>query len=320
MLTAAQRPIRATGIGASEISAVLEMNPYRGPIDVWLEKTGRAEGGPEDDTISETTIGHHLEAFALALYSKRTGHKLFRPKVTLRHPEHEHMLASPDALGRHDDLGAEAKIVGWRMAHHWAGDTLPDYVDLQARQNMAVTGRAAWDVVALIGGTDVRIHRVERDLDIEAMLAESCEGFWRDHVANDVPPPVQDPSERRRYLLTRYPGSEATTTRWTPDPTVAAAVGRIRELDEVAKELEAERDELADLVAEIIGGDYGIEGPWGKALWYPTAGPVRWKELAEKLAGGVVPPAVIEEHRGKGTRTFRVYGPKKSSTRKARTR
>lgn len=310
MLTAAQREIRATGIGASEVSAVLEMNPYRGPIDVWLEKTGRVEGG---DTGSDAIdLGHHLEAFALALYTKRTGVKLFRPKTTLRHASFEHMLASPDALARHEDLGAEAKIVGWRMAHHWAGDTLPDYVDLQARQNMAVTGRSAWDVVAIIGGTDVRVHRVERDPDIEAMLGEAIEGFWTDHVANDVPPPVQDPDERRRYLLTRYPGSEATRTRWTTDELVAGAVEQIRDLDAQVKALEAEREELADAVCELVGADYGLEGPWGKALWFPTAGPVRWKEIAEKLAGGVVPPALIEEHRGARSRTFRVYGPKKA--------
>lgn len=315
MLTAAQREIRATGIGASEVSAVLEMNPYRGPIDVWLEKTGRVEKSADEEAgpIRETTIGHHLEAFALALYTKRTGVKLFRPKVSLRHPSFEHMLASPDAFARYENGGAEAKIVGWRMAHHWAGDTLPDYVRLQGLQNMAVTGRDWWDVVALIGGTDVRIHRIERDPEAEAMLGEAIEDFWTSHVANDVPPPVTDPEERRRYLLQRYPGSEATKTRWTTDATIAGAIEQIRALDAAAKELDGERAELADALCEIIGADYGIETPQGKALWFPSAGSVRWKEIAEKLAGGVVPPAMIEEHRGEPSRTFRVYGPKKKA-------
>ncbi len=228
------------------------------------------------------------------------------------------MLASPDALGRHEDIGAEAKVVGWRMAHHWAEDTLPDYVRLQCLQNMAVTGRAAWDVVALIGGTDLRVHRVERDPDVEAMLVETIETFWRDHVVTGRPPPVQDPEERRRYLRTRYPSATARC-RLVNDQTIAEAAARIREIKVETKALEAEKEELTDGLCEVIGDDYGIEGAWGKALWYPVPGRVAWKELAEELAGGVVPPALLEKHRGEPGRTAALYEPKKSTTRKRRT-
>lgn len=316
-LTKEQIEIRRTGIGASEISAIAEMNPYRGPIDTWLEKTGRA--APHEET-ERGEVGHHLEAFALALYTKRTGNKLFRPKVTLRHPEHEHMLASPDALGRHDDLGAEAKIVGWRMAHHWADDTVPDYVRLQCLQNMAVTGRSRWDVVALHGGTDLRVYRIERDHDTEAALAEMIELFWADYVVPDRPPPVQDPEQRRRYLRTRYPGSEATRCRLVGDAVIAGAAARLRELDDELDDLKAERAELTDALCAIVGDDYGIEGHWGKFLWYPVRGAPAWKDIAEELAGGAVSTDIIERHRGEASRTARLYEPKKNLlTRKRRT-
>lgn len=317
MLTAAQREIRATGIGASEVAALVGMSPYRAAIDIWLDKTGRATGSNDN---AETGIGHHLEAFALSLYTKRTGHKLFRPKLTLRHPEHPHVLASPDALGRHDDLGAEAKIVGSRMAHHWANDTLPDYVRVQALQNMAVTGRARWDVVALIGGTDLRVHVVERDEATQGMLCEAVESFWADHVQADVPPPVEAPEERRRYLLTRYPGSEAQRCRVMNDPIIAAAAERLRAIKQEVAELDEEELELQDALAEIIGDDRGIEGTWGKALWYPRAGAVSWKDVAEDLAGGAVPPGVLEKHRGEKTRVFSLYDPKVPKLLKGRRR
>lgn len=317
MLTPEQKEIRATGIGASEVAAILRMYPYRGPIDVWLEKTGRAEAREETTAIS---VGTALEAFALALYSRRTGHKLYRPKVTMRHPVHAHVLASPDALGRRDDLGAEVKVVGARMAHHWSNDTIPDYVRLQAVQNMAVTGRAAWDVVALIGGTDLRVHRVERDEATEALLCEAIETFWTEHVERDMPPPVEAPEERRRYLLARYPGSETQRCRRIEEPFVAEAAQRIRELGAEIAALDAEKTALEDALCELIGDDRGIEGRWGKALWYPQQGPVSWKSVAEDLAGGVVPPDVLEKHRGEKTRVFRLYDPKTPKLLKGRRR
>lgn len=317
-LTKEQLAIRRTGVGASEVAEVVELHPYRGPIDVWLRKTGRAL---EEETSDAGAVGHMLEAFALALYTRRTGIKVQRQKVTLRHPVHEHMLASPDALGRTEDLGAEAKIVGWRMAHHWADDSVPDYVRLQAVQNMAVTGRSRWDVVALIGGTDLRVFTITRDPDMEALLAESIELFWADHVVRDVPPPVRDPEERRRYLRTRYPGSEATRTRLVNDPVVAAAADRLRELDEAAADIERQKRELTDGLCELVGDDYGIEGGWGKFLWYPTRGAPAWKAIAEELAGGAVSTDIIERHRGEPSRTPRLYEPKKTfiTTRKRRT-
>ena len=316
MLSAEQLEIRRTGIGASEVSELLELNPYRGPIDLWLAKTGRA--APWEGS-AETAIGDHLEAFALALYSKRTGHRLFRPKSTMRHAEHEHVLASPDGLGRTVDLGAEAKIVGARMMHHWEHG-LPDYVRTQAIQNMAVTGRARWDVVALIGGTDLRTFTVERDVELERDLCEAAEDFWRSHVANDVPPPFRSAEERKRYLRARYPGSAATKGRRCDDPLIAEAADRLRE---IASEIAALKVEEASLEADLcdyIGVDYGIEGSWGKAIWYPRAGAPSWKEIAEELAGGVVPAEIVDRHRGEPGRTFRLYDPKtpKSMSRKRR--
>lgn len=308
-LTPEQVAIRRTGVGASEVAEVVELHPYRGPIDVWLRKTGRVAEHEEND---RSELGHHLEAFALALYQKRTGIKLQRKKVTLRHPVHEHMLASPDALGRTEDIGAEAKVVGWRMQHHWAEDSVPDYVRLQAVQNMAVTDRERWDVVALIGGTDLRVYTILRDRDMEALLAESIELFWADHVVRGTPPPVRDPEERRRYLRTRYPGSDATRCRLENGPAVAGGAARIRELDAELERLGAEREELIDAFCAIVGDDYGIEGSWGKFLWYPQRGATRWKAVAEELAGGAVPADIIERHRGEASRTPRLYEPKKN--------
>ena len=35
--------LRRSGVGGSDVSAILGMNPWRGPFDVWLEKTGAVD-------------------------------------------------------------------------------------------------------------------------------------------------------------------------------------------------------------------------------------------------------------------------------------
>ena len=77
--------------------------------------------------------------------------------------------------------------------------------------------------------------------------------------------------------------------------------------------LERERAALELDLCEVIGDGYGIEGRWGKALWYPVTGKPDYKAIAEQLAGGVVPSALIEANRGQSTRVFRLYDPPKTT-------
>lgn len=313
-LTAEQRAIRETGIGASEIAAVVELSPYRSPIDVWLAKPTRSRAAITMNTDNESPammVGNELEGVLLDMYSRRSGVELVRPHTTLRHARAEHVLASPDGLASREDLGAEAKVVGARMAHHWDSGP-PDYVVAQCVQSMAVTERAAWDIVALIDGTDLRIYRVERDVDLEARFIEAASRFWTDYVVADVAPAPRDVEEQRRYLAARYPAAKTALCRDVGDGAdgeIAELVRWLREARARKAALIAAESQLEASLCELVGDAYGIEGPWGRALWFQRAGQVSWKGVAEELAGGVVAPALIEKHRGKPGRTFALYEP-----------
>lgn len=310
MLTAEQIKIRKTGIGASEVSALTGSSPYRQAIDVWLEKTGR-HIQPEEDEATEMWVGSGLEGALVDLYTTRTGKLVDRPASTLVHPEFPHVLASPDGFVVDEDRGLECKVVGARMTHHWAHDTIPDYVVDQVQQNMAVTGLEAWDVVALVGGTDFRIRTIEADVEHQARLIEACETFWITHVEPDEPPETEDPEKRRAYLLARYPGSEATKAidvSSAPDADeIAEAIRWYRAGRDMLELLTTQVEHLENMLVERIGDAYGIEGPWGKAINFQRKGSAKWKEIAEELAGGPIPDKTIEQHRGAPGRTFRFY-------------
>ncbi len=82
MLTAEQHENRATGIGGSDAAAVCGLNPYKSPVDVYLEKVGAA--APVDET-ERMFWGNKLEDVVADVYSDRTGRKVRRRNRTCRH-------------------------------------------------------------------------------------------------------------------------------------------------------------------------------------------------------------------------------------------
>lgn len=54
--------VRKGGIGSSDAAAAVGMNPYKSPLELWLEKTGRATGNEAGiDTDSPMYWGTLLE-------------------------------------------------------------------------------------------------------------------------------------------------------------------------------------------------------------------------------------------------------------------
>lgn len=316
MLTAEQKAIRKTGVGASEVSALVELNPYKDAMAVWCRKPTPSRPPLVDDDDDDdgeenprAEVGSVLEGSLRELYTRRTGIELapYEP-ITLRHPDLEHVLASPDGLSADGAGGLELKVVGANMLHHWEGG-VPDYVVAQCTQNMAVVGRDRWDVAALLGGTDFRVWSIGYDDDLATMLLEACEEFWTVHVEGDTPPEPRDHESRKAYLRARYPSA---SSKCVPvgdgDHGELADLARMfAEGKELLANVQAAHDQIEAYFQELVGDQYGIEGGWGKFLWYGVRGRVDWKAVAEELAGGVVPLALEEKHRGKGYRVPRFY-------------
>lgn len=304
MLTPSQIEIRSTGIGASELASVVDVHPYQGPLHVWLRKPTPTRGPllPPDateDPLSATAVGSILEDGMRSLFERKTGLELERPgPITLRHDRFPCVLASPDDLTRRERAGLEIKIVGANSAHLWAHG-LPDHHELQCRQNMAVTGRARWYVIALLGGIDVRLHCVERDLDVEDCLLGAASNFWDDYVLGDEPPTPRDEAERAKYLRLRYPGAaDKTLVDAFDDVEVGALMRTLADAKAQIAEAEARIEKAENDLAERLAGRYGFASTDGKWLRYPKRGAPNWKAIAEELAGGVVPDSMIEKHRG----------------------
>ena len=109
---------RREGISASEMAAIVGLDPYRSPIDVFLDKTGRAAPFAGNE---RTHWGNLLEDPIRNDYATRRGLLVTVPG-TLDHPTLPWAKATPDGVCYMPDSaypcrGLEIKTHSFRVAH-----------------------------------------------------------------------------------------------------------------------------------------------------------------------------------------------------------
>jgi putative phage-type endonuclease len=140
---------RATGVGGSDVAAILGMDAHRGALAVWLEKTGQAPQRRDARLERSARRGHRLESLVAEFFAEETGLTVLDSPGTLQHVDHPHWIANPDRLtvatagiGRDDVSVLECKSRTWRSARFegWHGEEAPDRPAIQAHWYLTVTG------------------------------------------------------------------------------------------------------------------------------------------------------------------------------------
>ena len=197
MENASNPEIRKLGLGGSDAGIVLGLNPWRTRLELWQEKTGRADA-PDLADVESVQWGIHLEQPIAEEYMRRTGRKVRRVNRTIRHSKHYFMQGHIDRKISCISGGLEIKTVGIRSAHLWGeegSEVIPTHYRAQVVHYLAVTGWDFFDVAALIGGQTLRIFTVERDEDEITELIKREREFWKHNVLDDFPPMPMVPKE-----------------------------------------------------------------------------------------------------------------------------
>ncbi|MCY1207053.1 putative phage-type endonuclease [compost metagenome] len=186
--------IPEAGVGALDAAAALGRDPFKSPVRLWMEKTGRQgllhPAPREDEDIA--CWSRSLEPIVAAHYTVRTGRQIRRTHTTLQHPKHPWMLATVtrEVLASAEVQLLECLCVGMNAAPLW-NQGVPEHIRLRLLHLLAVTGQRAADVIVLLGGQDLQIYRIERDEAEIARLIRHERMFWRG-VERDEAPPSQD--------------------------------------------------------------------------------------------------------------------------------
>lgn len=294
--------VRKTGIGGSDAASIIGMNPWKGPYELWLEKTGQKE--PEDISDRECVhFGTMLENVVAREFTARTG-KTVHKYGTVRDKEFPFMLANVDRMVDHEDAGLECKTCSAFKAHEWDDDKVPDNYYVQCQHYMMVTGRSTWYIAALIGGQHFVWKEIPRnDTDIAALL-EAEKDFWR-HVVERKPPAVDGSASCGASLADRFHGGAQEVITLSPD--AQRDIRELHDLENAEKQTKYRMNELKNRIKAEMGDSevavFGDEHTGGRVTWKTMSGRVTID--AKRLKAEM--PDVFEKYAkvGKPIRAFR---------------
>lgn len=246
--------VRRGGIGSSDAAAAVGLNPYKSPLALWMDKTGRsppdeASGQNMDDPRYWGTL---LEPYVAAAYQAKTQRKVRKVNAVLQHPTFPFMLANLDReiVGDPDVQILECKTAGEFGSRLWK-DGVPDYVQLQVQHQLAVTGKQAADVAVLLCGQQLAVHRIERDNDLIARLIILETRFW-EHVESDTPPPADGSASAGQALRQLYPGN-GTSLDFSEDAALNTAFDTLVELKVELEAKEGRAEQLKQTIQAAMG-------------------------------------------------------------------
>jgi putative phage-type endonuclease len=264
MLTVEQKKIRQSGIGGSDIAAIAGLNPYKTPLDVYFDKKGLSEDTPINDAIH---FGNLLEDVVAGEYARRKNVVVMTCDETLRHSDHDFMLANIDRWVGNKEYVLECKTAGAFTKHIWGepgSDSVPESYLLQCAFYASVCNVPKVDLAVLIGGQDFRIYTYERNMDLENKIISIASNFWNNHVLKDIPPaPITQADIKTLYKQDNSESVEA-------NPEILTKVNRLKDIKEQQKALDEEKDALVLEIQSYMKDNAVLVNTDGKTL-------VTWK-------------------------------------------
>lgn len=187
--------MRHGGLGGSDVGAVLGLSPYKSPMRVWAEKTGRVE---DEDLSHREAVrwGVVLEDAIAGEFAHRYGVELHRPKAMFVDRKHPHLFANPDGLFEHWDDGVptvyEGKTAGINLEGDWANGATPAWYQGQGVHYAARLGYKRVVFFCLIAGQNPQMRTIEVTDELAESVTAASDAWWKRHVVADVPPPPDD--------------------------------------------------------------------------------------------------------------------------------
>lgn len=260
---------RQQGIGGADVPAIMGVDRYRTPLDVWKEKVSTTPIYGEDNTFAEA--GRRLEDTIAQWWSDKSGLQIRRKSKAVVHKEVQILRAHIDKEIVYDPRGLlEVKNRSDSAFAKWPEDDLPQSEKLQVQHYMHVLSSRSkrhyrWGEVAILVGGN-RLERVPVEIDGSyTEIMDYLVEWWQKHVIEQVPPePITE-----REVKELYPAVSGKAIEAAPDTlevyekakTLKTMIERLQEKQQRFEE----QLKIAMMDAEALKLDGDILATWGKA-------------------------------------------------------
>ncbi len=178
--------LRKTGIGGSDASIIMGINPWSTPMKLYNDKISDTVNTYQTESMY---FGHILEEVVAQEFAKRTGLEVEVYPYFLRSREHPFITANIDRkIKAPRFVGLECKTTSAGQDFEWTDKSVPPYYYVQVQHYMYVTGAKEWYMAVLIGGNKFREYHIARDDELIEKMVELETKFWNEHVLLRKPP------------------------------------------------------------------------------------------------------------------------------------
>lgn len=246
---------RKTGIGGSDVAAILGIDTFRTPVMVYEDKISieidDQDNKPNDPKTALMYWGTVFEDDILDAYEEITGYTVQRNIGSRAHPDKPWLLASLDGMTVIDGerVIVEAKNIEWDRNGEWGEpetDVIAPRYMCQVQHYLNVTGLKKAHVAARISGI-LKIYKINRDDALIADIEEELRYFWFENVQKRAPPEPVNMGD----IKIIYPTCKSGEVKAKPELLTKAA--QIKSLTEAIKKLNGEKECIKTEIAAYIG-------------------------------------------------------------------
>lgn len=268
---------RQQGIGGSDVSAIVGVNPYKSALDVYHEKVdeitddnGQSQaayfGTILEDVVAKETA-KRLDIKIQKVNQQLTGDKAYELANIDRaivNPEISGTVRFKDGRLTTDGI-IECKTASQYKASEWgpsqeeeikqgieAPVKIPKYYMTQIQWYLHITKAEYCIVAVLIGASDFRLYKVKRNQALIDILIKECSTFWTEYVEKRIEPPATSASD----VLKKWRTDDGAFTEANAEDGVA--LGELRNLEAQIKSLEEQAQMYKERLIQSIGEHKGL--------------------------------------------------------------
>ncbi len=210
--------IRRTGIGGSDVSAIMGLNKYKSALELYLDKKGLLPDSDEENLAAE--LGLELEDFLSKkfIYRYCKDNDIDEDKIekfndtdyAIDEDGLDITFLKPDCIYQYEDVGyflvnfdrlitekvgkkilaipVELKTTTEFNRDDWKDDEVPDSYYLQVQWQIYISDAPHAYIAYLIGNRTFDYKKIPRNQKVIDNLIKQAKIFWNDYYLKGIPP------------------------------------------------------------------------------------------------------------------------------------
>lgn len=234
--------LRQKGIGGSDVAAVLGLNPWKSPLDVYYDKVN-----PEPVIIPENAkmrAGNIMENVIALWWSQDNERRIRKDNKIYIHDDIPFYMANIDRLivakGKDDTGILECKNTGKFVLNKLSQNEMEiPYIWYCQLQHYLFFGYAYGYIAYCVDGWDFQSGRIEFDKEYQELALTALDEFWNYNVLKKNPPEPKTSSDIQAYFQDTSPGKIVEC-----DERTAININDLQDIREQLKPLQQEEENL----------------------------------------------------------------------------